>query len=165
MKLLNGTKGQTLIEVLVALGVAGLVLSAIGVSIGSALNNTQFSKNQNTASQYAQEGMEQVRKLRDSQWATFSGLVPSNGVSDYCLDQGSATFKRAGSECSLSSFNIDNTFVRKISLEKNGSPCSGNATKVVVSVSWTDNKCTGLNLCHNVTLSSCLSTTFLVPTP
>ncbi|MBI3069818.1 MAG: hypothetical protein HYY87_00750, partial [Candidatus Levybacteria bacterium] len=55
-------KGQTLIEVLLALGTAVVVLSATVVAVLSALNNAQFSKNQSLATQYAQEGMEVMRK-------------------------------------------------------------------------------------------------------
>lgn len=68
-------RGQTLLETLLALGVCVIILSAITVIVISSLNSTQFTKRQNLASQYAQEGMEVVRKIRDSGgWPAFSAL-------------------------------------------------------------------------------------------
>ena len=76
--------GQTLIEVLVALGAAIIVATAITVAIISALNNAQFTKNQNLANQYAGQAMEIVRQLRDSR----SSLSSFDNIF-YCLAQNS----------------------------------------------------------------------------
>lgn len=152
--------GQTLIEVLLALGTAVVVLSATVVAVLSALNNAQFSKNQNIATQYAQEGMEVMRKMRNSNWSTLSAL---NGA--YCLDQNKVLLSRSGSVpqgcAGGSSTNGQNVgiYARRVDVVKDSAECGGsNQIKVTVSVSWASNKCTdSSNLyCHKVELVSCL---------
>lgn len=169
-------KGQSLIEVLVALGTAVIVLAAIVSSVINALNNAQFAKNQNLATQYAQEGMETIRKMRDSDWNTFSAKDGS-----YCLDKGSSELKGKDysvAGCSSSGSNgqnVDSFFVRQIDIEKNSANCSvpvggsGYTTKAIVTVSWTDSKCTDTDpvkqFCHKSQLSSCFSDFNIIPTP
>lgn len=63
--LLRNQKGQTLVEVVLAIAVASLVLIALTRATTVALRNAQFAKNQALATQYAQEGMELLRKCRD----------------------------------------------------------------------------------------------------
>lgn len=152
------TKGQTLIEVLVAITAAVLVISAIAVAIISALNNAQFSKNQNMATQYAQEGMEIIRQIRSSDWSTFNNLSTGH----YCLDKDSKELVLS-IDCGQ---NVD-IFVREIDIEKNSSSCNNNQTKAIIQVSWSDGKCTNrINLfCHKVRLVSCFSDFNVVPTP
>ena len=59
------TSGQSLIEAIIALAI--ILLAAVGLlaGISSVLKNSQFSKNQATATKYAQEALEQVRDLRN----------------------------------------------------------------------------------------------------
>lgn len=64
-------KGQTLVEVVVALGVAVLVIIALVAATTTSVRNAQFAKNQSLATKYAQEGMEKVRALRDQNPTTF----------------------------------------------------------------------------------------------
>lgn len=155
-----------LVEVLVALGTAVVVLSATVVAVLSALNNAQFSKNQNIATQYAQEGMEIMRKMRNSSWTVFSSL----STDQYCLDQNSTalsgrnrTIQGCAGGSSTSGQNVG-IYARQVDIEINSSSCatptpppSVNLTKVTVLVSWSSNKCTRTNIyCHNVKLVSCL---------
>lgn len=150
-------KGQTLIEALVALGAAVIIVSAITIVVISALNNAQFSKNQNLATQFAQQGMEIMRQKRDSSWGTFDELE-----GDYCLNKESNSLTSYGLGCRQ---NVD-MFIRKVNIDKSSSDCSL-ATKVTVTVSWSDNKCTShANLfCHKVELVSCFSDSGVVSTP
>lgn len=64
-------KGQTLVEVVVALGVAILVITALVAATTTAVRNAQFAKNQSLATKYAQEGMEKARTLRDQNPTSF----------------------------------------------------------------------------------------------
>lgn len=57
--------GQTLLEIVMALGVAGVVLGALLTVIFTGLKNTQFSQNQTKATKYAQEVIDQIRSIRD----------------------------------------------------------------------------------------------------
>ena len=174
-------KGQTLVEALVALGIGVLIISAIAIAILSSLNNAQYSKSQNLASGYAQEGMETARKIRDNDWTTFNNYDGS-----YCLDKGTTILVEkdpplAGGcpHGSVMSQNLD-IFARQIDIEQDSADCKlspfpsptpspmpSNPTRVRVIVSWSDNKCTDVNnvYCHNVTLTSCFSDANVISAP
>lgn len=147
---MRNSKGQSLIEALIALSAAVAVISAIAIAVIASINNADFSKNQNLAAQYAQQGMEILKQQSGSDWTTFSGYSGT-----YCLAENSTTLTPQGVACTL---NISTTFVRQVSISQANSNCSGGA-QVVVSVAWADGKCTSnLNpYCHNVTLNSCLA--------
>lgn len=168
---MRSEKGQTLIEVLVGLASSVIVIGAITIATLSALNNAQFSENQNLATQYAQQAMESIRNMRDTNYQNFSVLSGS-----YCM----------GKSCtSINSSNLNTNpnstycwtapasgcgqnvgiFVRQTSFEQNSSYCDGN-TKVTVTASWNDAKCTTSSdtFCHKVNLTSCLSNVNIVPT-
>ncbi len=142
-------RGQTLIEALVALGAASLVVSAITVTVITALNNVQYTKNQNLAGQYAQQALEAMRQLSLSNWTLFSSYSGK-----YCMDGGTTSLRTpdpASGDCGLNY----GTFKREVSITQNSTSCS-NATLTTAVVSWGDSKCPSTNLyCHNVTLSSC----------
>ena len=147
-------KGQTLIEVLVALAVAALIISALSIAVLSSLNNAIFSKNQNLASQYAQEGMEIMRRLKNSEWTVFNAYT----TGDYCLDGGSTSLRaRQGDKCGQ---NID-IFMREVFLEDTSSECRNayTSTKLKVSVYWSDGKCKdAVNpFCNKTEVVSCFN--------
>ncbi|MBI2074539.1 MAG: hypothetical protein HYT83_01735 [Candidatus Levybacteria bacterium] len=147
-------KGQTLIEVLVALGVAIVLIFAITIIVINTLNNL--------ATQIAQEGMELVRKQKQSNQATFNSLS-----GDYCLGKEQTILSPKVIDCSQ---NVD-IFKREIKINRSDlGSCdtpSANDAKVIVTVLWFDNKCTSTaNLfCHNVKLISCFSDVANIPTP
>lgn len=160
-------KGQTLIEVLVGLATAVVVIAAITTATISSLNNATFSKNQNLATQYAQQGMEFMRKLRDNSYSTFQGLSGTYCLAKECTKLTSSNPKcwtpTSGNTCNQ---NID-YFVRQIDVQQNSPNCDGASTQIVAKVSWFDAKCTsGTNtFCHQVLLTTCLSNYQVVPTP
>lgn len=154
----DSQSGQSLLEILIALSVSVMILSAIAAIVISSLNNTQLTKNQNLANQYAQEGIEVIRKIRDSSWIDFTSSYP-NGR--YCLPQGSIVPAPAGS-CSP---NVG-IFVRQIDINHNDSancppippPPVPNGSSVTLTTSWADGKCptSGSNTyCHKVVLTTC----------
>lgn len=63
--------GQSLIEVLIALVVASLVIGALAILTLTGTKNSQFAKDQHQATQFAQEGMELVRAIRDRDGKVF----------------------------------------------------------------------------------------------
>lgn len=149
-------KGQSLIEVLAVLGVITVIVTVLAGVIITSMGNVLFSKNQNLATQYAQEGMEIMRQKRDSDYVTFR-----NYTGTYCLAKGSSVL---GANCT--SANIDSIFLRKVEVAQ--SACAGNAVSnmanITVSVSWQDSKCASTNsFCHTARLTSCLSTVNPVP--
>lgn len=155
--------GQSLVEVLVSLSIATLVLSAITVGVVYSLRNAQFSKNQNLASQYASQGMEIIRQIRDDK----STLSDYSG--DYCLGQDSKipVFKEIDCGQNVGPKDIGPTpssvyiYTREVKIEQPPiGECGSEATtyKVTVKVSWWDNVCGDTsNFCHKVNLVSCLS--------
>lgn len=150
-------RGDTLIEVLVALTVAIVMISAI-TSLGIvSLNNTQFINDQDEAGKYAQQGMEVVRQIRNS---SYTGFRTYRGT--YCL-RANATTLTAGT-CNLP--NINGRYIRSVVIQQNAG-CGGgaNIANVAVSVSWTDGKCQSGVYCHASKLTSCFSTVSPIPAP
>lgn len=78
-------EGQTLIELIVVLGVVALVLTGLIAAVTSSLRFGVSSRYRGLAVKHAQEGLELARKLRDSgTWSDF--LVYSGGTSTkWCL--------------------------------------------------------------------------------
>jgi type II secretory pathway pseudopilin PulG len=165
--MLNNIKeeGQTLIEAIIALAAAVLVLSAITIAVISAVNNTEYTKNQNLATQYAQQGVEVMRQISESDWGTFS----SYNAGKYCLAQndtvpcplGTAIGSCIPSSVKTCGQNYGN-FVREVDIAQGTQfSCEIGSIPISVIVSWTDGSCTSTSLngtyCHNVTLNSCIS--------
>jgi type II secretory pathway pseudopilin PulG len=76
------TKGQSLLEVVIALSVALIVILALVRVTIVAMRNAQFAKNQALATQSAQEAMETVRAYRDqNSWETFVNNCEFSGGS------------------------------------------------------------------------------------
>lgn len=173
LKLKLDEKGQTLVEVLVAMATAVAVLSAIAITVISSLSNVEFTKNQNLATQYSREGLEVVRRLARSNWNTFEGF----NAQDYCLAKGQTTLTPMGPNgCGQ---NVD-TFMRKIEIEQTSLSCQEGSggeedegedeededgggeeesnARITSIVSWSDSKCGAANVfCHEVTLDSCIA--------
>lgn len=155
--------GQTLIETLLAFSVAVLVLSAIVVGISTSLSNTQYTKNQNLANSYAQEGMAVVRGIRDSSWPKFFSYTTN---ATYCLAQNSIIL--TDPPLALNCGQNVGIFSREVKFEHASQSCIADpaclgpaclkGSKVTVKVSWSDNKCpVGTPLCHKVELVTCFS--------
>lgn len=66
LKIKNYQKGQSLLELVVGVGLIGIVVSALAIVSFSSLRNTQFSKNQIQATKLAQEHLEIVRTIKNS---------------------------------------------------------------------------------------------------
>ena len=174
-------KGQSLVEVLVALSVAAAILSAIAVAVVSSLRNTQYSKNQNLASQYASQGMEIIRQIRD----TNTSLSSCSNI-NYCLDydlrqpplsacpvyQKLVNRPALGCGQNVGTADLGPTpssiyiYSRGVTIEPPVNSGCGNSYKVTVTVAWWDNACGDTSkFCHNVNLVSCLSDRATVQTP
>lgn len=174
-------RGQTLIEILLAFSVSVMVLSAIVISVAGSLSNAQYTKNQNLANAYAQEGLAIVRQLRDSDWKTF---VPVTAEAYYCINASNVLVSYDGDECRTTGNKIG-IFARSVTIDRDSplAECSvetptpaptiipGTVTpqnsKVTVTVAWSDNKCpsAGNTYCHSVNLVSCLSNINRTETP
>ena len=156
---LRRQKGQTLIEALVALGIAVTIISAITSVVVSSLNNSTYSKNQDLARSYVQQSLEKIRGLVQSNYSTFLNTYSSLS---YCIDDNNNLVTKSAN-CNSIKTGI---FIREADFETQSSDCQSNL-KVTVTVSWNDSKCNSrLNLyCHNVSSSTCFANLNAVPSP
>lgn len=146
MRFTRHLSGQTLIEVVVALGISVTIISAVVAVVLSALRGAEVSRTQNQATLLAQEGIEVVRQIRDTD---YSGFQAKNGI--YCLDKNSSTLR---SGCSLTTPNVD-TFVRSVSIQQ-VSTCASGTASISAMVAWTDTNCKNSTFCHNANIITCL---------
>lgn len=168
--------GQTLIEVLIGLTAAALVMTAIATATLSSLSNSDFIRNQNLATNYAQQGMEIIKNFHKINYGNFSQLDGTYCFADTCNE---IDVNNTGSSCGKISINcspvlnVNSHFNRTIVVHTNDSESAKCAdagittnVKVDVIVAWNDQKCTDRNnlYCHNVTVSSCFSDAEVVPT-
>ncbi len=61
-------KGQSLLEIVTLTGVILAVVTGLTITVINGLKNSQFSQNQTQATKLAQEGLEEVRTIRDRNW-------------------------------------------------------------------------------------------------
>jgi type II secretory pathway pseudopilin PulG len=153
MNLRLNNKGQTLIEAIVAVAVSSIVVGAIALTVITGINNAIFSRNQNTAVNYARQGMEMMRGVSQTDWDSFN-ILCALGDCVYCLakDQKTLTPPQDGS-CSTA--NVDSIFIRSILIQNSGAGCTDK--KVWVKVLWSDGKCPAGSYCHSEILKSCLN--------
>lgn len=156
--------GQSLIEVLIALAASVAVVSAIAVTVITSLNNAEFTKNQNLATQYSREGLEIVRQLAKNDWNSFYSTYTNQ---NYCLSTNNTLTVMSGQNCgvNINDSNGHPVFDREININQNSPQCV-NSVFITSSVLWSDSKCqSGNTLCHNVVLHSCISNINAVTAP
>ncbi len=76
--------GQSLFEVVVAIGIVSAILVGIMSLAAHSLSNATFSRDQAMAQTYNQEALEWLRGERDKDWAAFAGYSSYSGA-DWCL--------------------------------------------------------------------------------
>ena len=150
-------RGQSMVEVLVALAAAVIILTSITVSVITSMSNTSYGSNQNAATQYAQESIDVVRKMRDTNYSRF---VETSSINRYCMGEDNNLSDR--NDCIRSNIGI---FQRTIEFDSNSENCGSTAIRVKAVVAWSDSKCENNAFCHDVELVSCLSDINAIPTP
>lgn len=124
----KSTSGQTLAEVVVAIGVIILLVTGLIVGTSVTLKASQYGKARSQATQYVQEAVELSRNLRDSGWTVFlayGGVAPVS----WCLDKAGVWVQMSGA-CPA---NIDNFYTRQVTFTWDDP-----RMKVDVAVSWMD---------------------------
>lgn len=147
-----GEVGQTLIELIVVVAVGTIIISALTFAAIYTLRNAQFAKNQSQSTKLSQEGVEQIRSIRDRDQAgsisgftcnstavtTFSGLWSCNlsgpcagGICYFTLSNNTLVYG------SVNSFeDLGNGLTRQVQL-KNGFSYD-KEKEVTVLVRWND---------------------------
>lgn len=123
-------RGQSLVEIVVILGVvAVLVTGLVGVS-SSALRASESGKSRTRATKYAAQGLELTRRLRDSGWTTFYTYGNTDPGKRWCVD-GTGVWTPEASGCDI---NIEQQYTRRVTIEWI------DATKVEVNsmISWVE---------------------------
>lgn len=155
-------KGQSLLEVTITLGISISIIVALTITTVQGLRGTQFAQNQVQATKFAQEGLERVRLLKNtntpitylgatyywnsttstnwiwtSQSLPFTFQFPTNCITVAC----NQLLPLSGPLSSQGEI-INGVYYRKITLENfqpnSSSPTDPNALKVTSIVSWTD---------------------------
>lgn len=118
--------GQSLVEVVVAVGVVILLVTGIVVATTTSLRSGQRGKDKSFAIKYAQEGIEITRDLRSRGWTDFQSR---DGL--WCLAK-DGTWTKAGGSCDT---NIDNQYIRGVTFSWDNDK---RRMDVVADVSWSD---------------------------
>lgn len=134
-------KGQSLIEVVVAVGIVLVLVTGLVVATTFSLRYNQRSQIRTGALSYAKEGLEYIRQLRDLDWNT----LPTTGT--YCLEIGETTLEpEPGGDCPLDS----TSGLRRVITVSNDDSCRDPACKkITAEVSWPES-----GQMQSVTLSS-----------
>lgn len=127
----KSTSGQTLVEVIVAIGVVVLLVTGLIVSTSMTLKASQYGKMRSLGTQYAQEAIESTRNLRDSGWNAFFSLYGGGGVSpiSWCLNKAGEWSQMVG----VCLPNIDSFYTRVVTFTWDDP-----RMKVDVAVTWVD---------------------------
>lgn len=150
---LNNEEGQSLLEIIIAIGLGLIISTGLVVTTVNGLKNSQFSKNQAQATKYAQEAIDQIRSIRDRDYAVcgpsptvskFSDLWPFEVCStacNYTLKKSSVDGYCPGDTSSPiwlklapPSAETINNFTRQITIQT----FLNNQKKITVKVSWVD---------------------------
>lgn len=108
------TKGQSLMELVIGLGLISVIIGAIAVVTVNTLMNTQFSKNQVLATRMAQENLEKIRTIKKLNFGVCTKADVDAGGTKCSTweDIWAATFGTVSSGCTTSAtgctFNLEN---------------------------------------------------------
>lgn len=124
--------GQTLIELLVALGIAAIVIVALVSLTTTSLSNANLARFESDSNRYAREAMEWLRSQRDFSWTTFSSKASLGGTT-WCLSM--LSWPGSSGTCS-------GNFISGTSLEREILLTTTSDTEIsaVAKVFWTDSK-------------------------
>lgn len=119
-------KGQSLFEVVFAVGVMAIVLVGVISLAAKSVRTSTFSNSNAIATKYAQEAIEWLRKQRDDGWSNLSSRIGTTCLSSNPL----STWGGSGS-CPITG---DTYFNRRVILTS----ISASSIDAAVEVSWSD---------------------------
>jgi len=149
MRHIANKKGFSLLEVIIAIFVITIGIIGVANLISYSISGVAVAKSQIIAAALAQEGLEIVRNIRDSNW--LAGIAWTSGL-DTCADGCQVQYNSVGLLALGGNpvLNIDSSgfylydvtkpstlFRRKITITCIGTPCdSAYEIKVVSEVTW-----------------------------
>lgn len=129
-------KGQSLFEVIISIGIAALILTAIVAASTLSVRNTTSSRDNTQANRYVQEATEWLRSQRDADWLTFQAKAGLGGTV-YCMN--SLSFSSPGN-CTAGSVIANTIFTRESTLSLTTTNVAGDTVEVLTAVSWQDSQ-------------------------
>lgn len=134
--------GQTMLELVMALTVALVIITAIVSVVTVSLRNSIFAKQQAEVTRFAQEGMEWVRTEKEKDWGTFyskSGVATQR----FCINALTWPNPDIRVPCSGSSYIGSTIYYRDLELiqrEKLGLAGDNETVEATIIVSWNDSR-------------------------
>ena len=140
--------GQSLFEVVIAVAMSAVIITAIVALATNSIQNSTYSKDKTIAANYVQETIEWLKQQKDLSPEEFRlYAVNTSGIDiTYCLDD--LTWPSNIGTCS-SSETLDNKFTREVVFPSCGGVCTGEMVEVSINVTWTDSK--GSHIISSVT--------------
>jgi Tfp pilus assembly protein PilV len=142
---INFKKGSGLVEILVAVFVFSVILSSLIFTSSAYLSGAGDNLKSAKGAYIAQEGIEAVKIIRDTNWNTISALTDNTNYYLY-FDTSSTTNNTWKATSTVSYATVDSNFTRSFKLnsvyrDANGriqssGTLDNNTEKVTVSVSW-----------------------------
>lgn len=124
-------RGQSMFELLIAVFVIAITLTAVVSLVTNSISNTTFSRDRTLASKYTQEAVEWLREQRDADWGAFRNRASAGG-STYCLHN----LNWNSGSCSDTQYIVDTNLRRQITLLLSSS--DPNTVEARVVTSWVD---------------------------
>lgn len=145
---MSDRKGSSLFELVVAVGIMGLILVALASLATLSVKNANQARNEAQAARLGQELIEWLRNERDQNWNTFISNATSS--QQRCMPVTSWTQSFAG-PCTSDNL-ISNSFKREVSfynLFDTNSDGSVDTVDINITVSWSDKQ--GVHETKNIT--------------
>jgi Tfp pilus assembly protein PilV len=145
-------RGQSLFEVVVAIAISALIVTAVVALATNSIQNSSFSRDKTIATNYVQETMEWLKQERDQNSDIFNVKAEFSRSSDvtYCLD--SLSWPVVPKSCTSDEVVVGTNFIRELTFPSCADPCPVDIVEAKVTVYWIDSK--GV---HEVTSSTNLS--------
>jgi Tfp pilus assembly protein PilV len=128
---MNNQEGQSLIEVIVAVGMMALLLVSLLALITISIKNSRLAQNRAQAVSLSQGGVELMRAFRDFSW---TGFLQEADSTNYQLPQNWVVEDSLGPVCDTVSIEINGVFSRCVTLSLSGI----DTVEVLVTTYWAD---------------------------
>jgi hypothetical protein len=131
--------GQSLFELLVAIGISALIIVVLVSLVSNALQNATFARNMTLSGRYAQEATEWLRTQRDVSTDTFITNVSSQIGVARCFNN--LDWNGIGG-CGTSTIT-GTQFIRQITFSSKDTVVDGETKTIIeadIVVFWTDSK-------------------------
>lgn len=132
--------GQSLFEVVVAVAVSSLIITAIVALAASSIQNSSYSRDKTIASNYVQETLEWLRQEKERDPALFRSYVVNITGADmtYCFK--SLSWPVNPNTCSAEENIEDTKFFREVTFPACDGICDTGIVEVRITVTWQDSK-------------------------